>query len=88
MFMFKLLDFIDSLAFFFVGFALGIILFNPGSIIVGVMGCVGLVVVEYLRDRAIQLEIASKWEQVYQNYSCSGYDENGKYNFVNDVIDI
>lgn len=67
MFMFKLLDFIDSLAFFFVGFALGIMLFNPGSIIVGVMGCIGLVVVEYLRNRAIQLKIAEKWERFYEN---------------------
>jgi hypothetical protein len=64
MFMFKLLDFVDSLAFFFLGFALGIMLFNPGSIVVAVMGCIGLVVVEYLRDRAIQLELAEKWERL------------------------
>jgi hypothetical protein len=67
MFVFKLLDFIDSLAFFFVGFALGIMLFNPGSIMVGVISCVGLIVVEYLRDRAIQLEIAEKWERLSEH---------------------
>jgi hypothetical protein len=67
MFVFKLLDFIDSLAFFFLGFALGIVLFNPGSIFVAVMGCIGLVVVEYLRDRAIQLEIAEKWERLNEH---------------------
>lgn len=65
--MFKLLNFIDSLAFFFLGFAIGIMLFNPGSIIVGIMGCIGLVVVEYLRDRAIQLEIAEKWERLNEH---------------------
>ena len=67
MFIFKLLNFIDSLAFFFLGFALGIMLLNPGSIIVGVMSCVGLIVVEYLRDRAIQLEIAEQWERLNEH---------------------
>ena len=67
MFAFKLLNFIDSLAFFLLGFALGLMLFIPGSIIVAAMGCVGLVVVEYLRVRAIQLEMAASWERLNEN---------------------
>jgi hypothetical protein len=63
----KLLFFIDSIASFFLGFALGIMVFNPGSIMIPVMGCIGLVVVEYLRNRAIQLEMAASWERLNEN---------------------
>ena len=48
----------------------------------------GLVVMEYWTSRAIQQEIAGEWEQVYRNYPYSGFDEDGKYSFNNDIIDI
>lgn len=85
---FDILDFIDSLVFFFIGFIIGLMLFNPGGMIVAGAGCVGLVLAEYLRERAIQLEIAYRWNQIVNNYIYSGYNENGEYSFNNDVDNI
>lgn len=64
---FNILDFIDSLVFFLIGFIIGLMFFNPGGIIVAGAGCIGLVLAEYLRERTIQLEIAHRWEKFYEN---------------------
>ena len=66
----KIFEFIDSLAFIFIGFLIGSMLAGGGLILIAPwLTAFGIVTVEYLRDRAIQLEQEWHWDELYRKVS-------------------
>ena len=86
----KTIDFLMSgiTSFIITTVVLAAIGFYGAPILAPYCAAAGLVVMEYWTSRAVQREVAGEWEQVYRNYPYSGFDEDGKYSFNNDIIDI